>query len=66
VVAARGNSTLFLYWKKGGSAVSGQTTATFNKANAAAGDAGDYVCEVTDASTPAGKVTSATCVVTVA
>ncbi|EDH6554137.1 phage tail protein, partial [Salmonella enterica subsp. enterica serovar Richmond] len=53
-------------WKKGGSAVSGQTTATFNKANTAAGDAGDYVCEVTDASTPAGKVTSSTCTVTVA
>lgn len=66
VVAAGGTAPYSYVWKKGGSVVSGQTTATFNKANTASGDAGDYVCEVTDTSTPAGKVTSATCVVTVA
>ncbi|ECL0549442.1 immunoglobulin domain-containing protein, partial [Salmonella enterica] len=66
VVAAGGTTPYSYVWKKGGSAVSGQTTATFNKSNTAAGDAGDYVCEVTDASTPAGKVTSSTCTVTVA
>ncbi|EAO9771845.1 phage tail protein, partial [Salmonella enterica] len=63
---AGGTAPYSYVWKKGGSAVSGQTTATFNKANTAAGDAGDYVCEVTDSSTPAGKVTSSTCTVTVA
>ncbi|WP_258964100.1 immunoglobulin domain-containing protein, partial [Klebsiella pneumoniae] len=54
-VAVDGGTAPYTYvWKKDGSAVSGQTTATFNKANAAAGDAGVYTCEVTDsAATPA-------------
>ncbi|EPB9485489.1 immunoglobulin domain-containing protein [Citrobacter farmeri] len=66
-VAAAGGTTPYSYvWKKGGSVVSGQTSATFNKTSAAAGDSGDYVCEVTDSSTPAGKVISETCAVTVA
>lgn len=65
-VVASGGVTPYTYvWKKDGSAVSGQTTATFNKASAASGDAGVYTCELTDASLPAQKITSAACTVTV-
>ena len=64
-VAVSGGQTPYTYvWKKGGSVVSGQTTATFNKASAAAGDSGTYVCEVTDAN--GRTVSSVACVVTVA
>ena len=51
-------------WKKDGVVVSGQTTATFNKASAVAGDSGTYVCEVTD--TSGRTVSSVACVVNVA
>lgn len=63
-VAASGGFTPYTYaWTKGGTAVGGNT-ATYNVASAAAGNAGAYVCKVTDAS---GKViTSKTCTVTVA
>lgn len=48
-VAVDGGTAPYTYiWKKDGSAVSGQTSATFNKASAASGDAGVYTCEVTD------------------
>lgn len=65
-VAATGGTAPYTYvWKKDGSAVSGQTSATFTKASAASGDAGSYVCEVTDSATTPAKITSTACVVTV-
>ncbi len=65
-VAATGGTAPYTYiWKKDGSAVSGQTSATFNKASTVAGDAGSYVCEVTDSATTPAKITSTACVVTV-
>ena len=49
-VAVDGGTSPYTYvWKKDGSVVSGQTTATFNKASAVSGDAGVYSCVVTDA-----------------
>lgn len=65
VVVAGGTSPYTYVWKKDGSVVSGQTTATFNKTSAASGDAGVYTCEVTDSSLPAQTVTSTACTVTV-
>ena len=63
-VAVTGGKTPYTYvWKKGGVVVSGQTTATFNKASAASGDAGSYVCEVTDAD--GRTVSSVACLVNV-
>lgn len=63
-VAAGGGKSPYTYaWKKDGSVVSGQTSATFSKASAAAGDAGNYTCEVTDSSS--AKFTSRACTVTV-
>ena len=65
-VAVDGGTAPYTYiWKKDGSAVSGQTSATFNKASAASGDAGVYTCEVTDSSLPAKTLTSTACTVTV-
>lgn len=65
-VAVEGGTSPYTYvWKKDGSAVSGQTSATFNKASAASGDAGVYTCEVTDSSLPAQTLTSTACTVTV-
>lgn len=65
-VAVDGGKAPYTYiWKKDGSAVSGQTSATFNKASAASGDAGVYTCEVTDSSLPAQTLTSTACTVTV-
>lgn len=65
-VAVDGGTAPYTYiWKKDGSAVSGQTSATFNKASAASGDAGIYTCEVTDSSLPAQTLTSTACTVTV-
>lgn len=50
-------------WFKDGVEVAGQTAAVFNKAAAVAGDAGSYVCRVTDAN---GKTANSTpCVVTI-
>ncbi|EEY5789818.1 hypothetical protein ERU29_15240 [Escherichia coli] len=65
-VAVTGGTTPYTYaWKKDGSVVSGQTTATFNKASAASGDAGSYTCEVTDSAGTPVKITSNACAVTV-
>ncbi|MCK6678248.1 immunoglobulin domain-containing protein [Enterobacter asburiae] len=65
-VAASGGVLPYTYkWKKGSAVISGQETATFNKASAVAGDAGTYTCEVTDSGTPEQVITSATCTVTV-
>jgi hypothetical protein len=50
VVVEGGTSPYTYVWKKDGTVVSGQTTATFNKASAVSGDAGVYTCEVTDSS----------------
>jgi len=52
-------------WKKAGAVVSGQTTATFNKASAVAGDAGAYTCEATDSADVPTTITSTSCAVTV-
>lgn len=65
VVVAGGTSPYTYVWKKDGSAVSGQTTATFNKSSAASGDAGVYTCVVTDSSLPVQTITSTACTVTV-
>lgn len=43
------HGALYLRLEKGSSTVSGQTSATFNKASAVSGDAGVYSCVVTDA-----------------
>ncbi|HCB2205663.1 TPA: immunoglobulin domain-containing protein [Citrobacter farmeri] len=65
-VAVDGGTAPYAYiWKKDGSAVSGQTSASFNKASAASGDAGVYTCEVTDSSLPTQALTSTACTVTV-
>ena len=49
-VVVQGGTEPYTYvWKKGSSTVSGQTSATFNKASAVSGDAGVYSCVVTDA-----------------
>lgn len=64
-VAVGSGQTPYSYvWKKDGVVVSGQTTTTFNKASAVAGDSGTYVCEVTDGS--GRTVSSVACVVNVA
>ena len=63
VAATGGKAPLTYVWKKGGVVVSGQTTATFNKASAVSGDAGSYVCEVTDAD--GRTVSSVACLVNV-
>jgi hypothetical protein len=65
VVVEGGTAPYTYVWKKDGTVVSGQTTATFNKASAASGDAGVYTCEVTDSSATPVKITSASCTVTI-
>ncbi|EIX9711371.1 immunoglobulin domain-containing protein [Klebsiella pneumoniae] len=65
VVAAGGTAPYSYVWKKGSSTVSGQTSATFNKASAVAGDAGVYSCVVTDSATPPNVITSSDCTVAV-
>ncbi|WP_080473070.1 immunoglobulin domain-containing protein, partial [Enterobacter hormaechei] len=57
------NSALTYQWNKGGSDISGATSATFTKANVAAGDAGSYGCQVS--SSTAGSVTSGSATVVV-
>lgn len=64
VVVAGGVAPYTYVWKKGGTAVSGQTTASLTIASATDGtDDGSYTVEVTDAETT--KITSVACVVTV-
>jgi hypothetical protein len=58
VVVEGGTAPYTYVWKKDGTVVSGQTTATFNKASAVSGDAGVYTCEVTDSSATPVKITS--------
>lgn len=65
VVVEGGTAPYSYVWKKDGTTVSGQTTATFNKASAASGDAGSYTCVVTDSATTPASVTSSSCAVTV-
>jgi hypothetical protein len=65
VVVDGGTAPYTYVWKKDGTTVSGQTTATFNKASAASGDAGVYTCVVTDSSLPVQTITSTACTVTV-
>ncbi|RDA68355.1 hypothetical protein DVH07_06550 [Hafnia paralvei] len=65
VVAAGGTTPYTYVWKKDGTAVSGQSSATFNKASATSGDAGSYVCVASDSATPPASITSSACVVTV-
>lgn len=65
VVVEGGTAPYTYVWKKDGTVVSGQTTATFNKASAVSGDAGVYTCEVTDSSATPVKITSASCTVTI-
>ncbi len=65
-VVIQGGTAPYTYvWKKGSSTVSGQTSATFNKASAVSGDAGVYSCVVTDSATPANVITSSDCTVTI-
>ena len=49
-------------WKKGGTDISGATSATFSKTNVTTADAGSYTCVVTGAG---GSVTSSAATVTV-
>lgn len=65
VVVTGGTAPYTYKWLKGLAVISGQTTATFNKASAVSGDAGDYVCEITDSATPANTITSTVCTVTI-
>ena len=65
VAASGGTGPLTYKWMKGGAVVAGQTTDTFNKASAVAGDAAEYTCELSDAATPPNIITSAPCAVTV-
>lgn len=65
-VEASGGVPPYSYvWKKGSSPLSGQTAATFTKASVVSGDAGVYACEVSDSASPASRVTSTSCTVTV-
>ncbi|HLP07616.1 MAG TPA: immunoglobulin domain-containing protein, partial [Opitutaceae bacterium] len=54
-VAASGTAPLSYQWKKGGSDISGATSATYSIASAASGDAGTYTVVVTNS---AGSATS--------
>ncbi|MFU8373684.1 hypothetical protein [Raoultella ornithinolytica] len=65
VVVDDGTSPYTYVWKKGGTVVSGQTTANFNKASAVSGDAGGYTCEVTDSAATPVKIISFVCAVTI-
>jgi hypothetical protein len=63
VVASGGSTPYAFAWKKDGIALPTQTASALNIPSAAAGDAGSYVCEITDA---AGKtITSKACAVSV-
>lgn len=63
-VVMQGGSAPYTYvWKKGTTALSGKTSSALNIPSVAAGDAGEYTCEVTDAT--GTTMTSAKCTVTV-
>lgn len=64
VVVAGGTAPYKYSWYKDGAIVSGQTTATFTIASAAAGDAGKYKVVVEDSS--GRTITSVECTVTIA
>jgi hypothetical protein len=61
-VQATGTAPLTYQWRKGGTAIGGATSATFQITNANAGDAGWYDVVVTN---PAGPVTSKTAALSV-
>lgn len=61
-VAASGSATLSYQWRKGGSAISGATSATFSIAAVAASDAGSYDVVVSNS---AGSVTSSAAILSV-
>jgi hypothetical protein len=61
-VAASGTAPLTYQWRKGGTAISGATSATYSIASAQAADAGSYTVVVTNG---AGSVTSAAATLTV-
>jgi hypothetical protein len=54
-IVATGTAPLTYQWSKGGTAISGATSATYSIASAQASDAGTYMCTVTNS---AGAVTS--------
>ena len=60
--AASGTPTPTYQWQKGGSSLSGQTTATLSLSNVLAADAGSYTCVATNT---AGTVTSSAATLTV-
>lgn len=64
VAHATDGSALTYQWKKGATAVSGATSATFTKTGTVAADAGDYTVVVT--SSTAGSATSNVATVTIA
>ncbi|MEI7658591.1 MAG: immunoglobulin domain-containing protein [Phycisphaerae bacterium] len=61
-VAATGTSPLTYQWRKGGSNISGATSATYSIASVVAGSAGSYDCVVTNT---CGSVTTSTATLTV-
>jgi hypothetical protein len=61
-VTTLGTAPTGYQWKKNGAAIPGATAAIYTKANAAAEDAGGYVCEITATS---GALTTTPCVVQV-
>ncbi|EHK8991078.1 immunoglobulin domain-containing protein [Escherichia coli] len=65
IVAAGGTPPYTYKWYKDGKEVTGQTTATLNKAAAAQIDAGVYKCEIKDSALVAGLISSRPCTVTV-
>lgn len=66
VVPAGGTAPYTYVWKKGSGVLTGETSATYTKASAGAGDSGTYTVTVTDSSTVPDSVVSTPCVVTVA
>ena len=61
-VVAEGTATLSFQWRKGGTAISGATSATFSIASVAASDAGSYDVVVSNSE---GSVTSSAATLTV-
>jgi len=61
-VSASGGGTLAYQWRKGGTAISGATSATYTIASTASGDAGSYDVVVSNS---AGSVTSSAATLTI-